>query len=252
MEAVRSLHKTPVLLSLFQLTDDWTSGSFVLTPRSKEACEIEGILQEELCLLPRENFFEKNVPDFICHIRWNHYNDKRRTKIKMLQEAYKCQVLNSDLEAPPNQRKHIQSKSVFDLDGSLQGSTEDTVRCMKWQKEALAKRHKQNITKLLLHEFYWQLKFEENQKVRPVWDENSQNLPSMSLSSTANRHRKEQIMLTNRREAERAQRASEMRSVSEALQEDREKEVCYESLSFKVLNIFMKSNRGSMKRTKNS
>jgi len=177
--------------------------------------------------LPRERFFEKDVSDVICNIRWNHYNDKRRAKIQLLQEAYKRQALNSALEASTVQGKHIQSKSVFYLDSSVKGNTEDSVGRMKRHKEALAKRHKKNITQMLLHEFYWQIKFDENQKVRKIssWDDNSQNLDCTSSSlSTANRNRKEQIMLTNRRDAERAQRAAEMRAISDKLQEERKKE----------------------------
>jgi hypothetical protein len=232
MVSIRSLHRTPVL-SLSQLTENWTS-PFVLTPRSKEVCASEGILQEELCSLPRESFFDQNVPEIICNIRWNHYNEKRRATIELLQEAYKRQASNSELEVPTDQGKQVQSKMFFNPDSGLKGSAEDSVGCMKGHKEALAKRHKKNITQMLLHEFYWQIKFEENQKVRQVSssDENSQNLDgpysSLNLSSTVNRHRKEKIMLTNRRDAERAQRAAEMRAISEKLQEERRKEVCDE------------------------
>jgi hypothetical protein len=232
MVSVRSLHRTPVV-SLSQLNEDWTS-SFVLTPRSKEVCALEGILPEELCVLPREQFFEKSVPDVICNLRWDHYKDKRRAKILLLQEAYERKALNSELGASTDRQKHVYSKISHHSDNGAKGSAEDSVSYMKGHREALAKRDEQNITQMLLHEFYWQIKFEENQKVRRLssCDNNSQNLagPSSSsnLSSTENRNRKEQIMLTIRRDAERAQRAAKMRAISENLQEERKKEVCDE------------------------
>lgn len=231
MVSIQSLHRIPVL-SLSQLIENW-SLPFALTPRSKEVCASEGILQEELCSLPREAFFEKNVPEIISNIRWNHHKEKRRATIQLLQESYKRQSSNSELEASTDQGKHVRSNIMVRSDSGLKGSAEESVSFMKGHKEALAKRHKKNITQMLLQEFYWQIKFEENQRVRRVssWDENLQNLdgPSSSLnlsSTSANRQKKEQIMLTNRRDAERAQRAAEMRAISEKLQEERKKEVC--------------------------
>ena len=61
----------------------------VSSPRSVEALARQGILVEELQFRAYEVFLEKNVPEELAQMRFEHHETRRRELIKQAQHEYK-------------------------------------------------------------------------------------------------------------------------------------------------------------------
>ncbi|EKX46429.1 hypothetical protein GUITHDRAFT_107632 [Guillardia theta CCMP2712] len=66
----RREHREPVLLS----------------PRSTEACRRQGYLTQELVFKDFDFFEERDLPDDIIEVRWQHYETRRKEKLRVVKE----------------------------------------------------------------------------------------------------------------------------------------------------------------------
>ena len=218
---------TAPTISLLEITDSLDS-AFILTPRSNRVCAREGIPVEELFYLTKIHFSGREVSDQICEIRWIHYENSRKEKIRFLQRAYR-RISN---QASPDISGLLDPEKSMFSEKSLQSKSAES---SKLQLEMLAQRQKKNVSKMLFDEYYWQIMFEQNQSNTKSLGANESST-SVADSSYLSNSRKEQIMLNNHREAERARRAAEIRSLMEKKQEKRKVEVCLELRS--IFRVF--------------
>ena len=54
------------------------------SPRSLEACKIEGILAKELLHIPKSKFKEPGLPEEVAELRYEFHENKRRELIELV------------------------------------------------------------------------------------------------------------------------------------------------------------------------
>ena len=211
-------------LSLSQITEDFLS-PYVLTARSRQVCAMEGILPEELFHLPKNHFADKDLPDKICEIRWNHYERTRREKLKTVKRVYKQATQLSATSVVDASMADFSNAELANQQSSERTSSKNKSENFDLAKqiESLAQRQKRHVSKLLFDEIYWQIQFENS--IKTGSDDVVHSEHSVRYNSQASNIRKEKIMLASHREAERARRATEMRAIMEQRQEERKLEV---------------------------
>ena len=76
-------------VTLDAISEDSTQPFTVSSPRSVEALARHGILVEELQFRAFEDFREASVPEELVQMRFEHYETRRRERIKQVQREYR-------------------------------------------------------------------------------------------------------------------------------------------------------------------
>ena len=76
-------------ITLDVISEDSTQPFTVSSPRSVEALARHGILVEELQYRSYEGFLEKDLPQEVAVMRFEHYDMRRRERIQQVKHEYK-------------------------------------------------------------------------------------------------------------------------------------------------------------------
>jgi hypothetical protein len=93
-------------LTLDAISEDSTQAFTVSSPRSVEALARQGILVQELQFRSFEDFREAGVPEEVAQMRFQHYDIRRRERIKQVQHEYRT-VCSTPGKATPRAAHRI-------------------------------------------------------------------------------------------------------------------------------------------------
>lgn len=89
--------------TLYDLPDAITEPFTITSPRSADALARNGVLLEELQYRSRQHFMDKDMPEEIVRMRYEHAEWQRRERIKQVKHEYKvvCATPGTRLPSRP-------------------------------------------------------------------------------------------------------------------------------------------------------
>merc|ERR1719424_1306158 len=138
----------------------------IASPRSLQACKVEGVLPQELVFRPIEAFQEKNLSPRLVKLRYDFFEAKRRDLLAAARKAREQLVAEEKREKEGNQLDVLVQQSGLSK-GAIMALNSDNLK-MERQKLLRAQEHERNWLKNQLRSELHQLKTLEVHNARQI------------------------------------------------------------------------------------
>merc|ERR1719424_1874756 len=138
----------------------------IASPRSLQACKVEGVLPQELIFRPIEAFQEKNLSPRLVKLRYDFFEAKRRDLLAAAKKARE-QILAEEKREMGNGQLDVLAQQSGLSKGAILAINSDNLK-MEKQKLLRAQEHERNWLKNQLRSELHQLKTLEHHNARQL------------------------------------------------------------------------------------